>query len=185
MSIIFGGMRQLAFVVRDLDATLMHWTQVLGVGPFHVLRDVTFSDYAYRGKPAESPRVHIGLSWSGAFQIEIIEQVNKAPSAYLDFLNSGREGMHHVCGWYDSREAYEAAHARSVASGATLVHEAAMGNAALGTTARFAYFDTAAVSGGFYYEIAEGLVPALRPFMTLIEDSARNWDGKDPIRAIG
>ena len=184
MSMIFGGMRQLAFVVRDLDDALDHWTKDLGVGPFHVLRDVTFSDYRYRGRPAQSPQLHIGLSWSGTFQIEIIEQVNDAPSAYLDFLNDGREGMHHVCGWYDSREGYQAARDRALAAGATLVHEGAMGNDALGTTARFAYFRTVAATNDFYFEISEALVPALHPFMTMIENSARNWDGTDPIRAL-
>lgn len=184
MSIVFGGMRQLAFVVSDLRATLEYWTNSLGVGPFHVLSDVTMSDYAYRGMAASSPTLNIGLSWSGAFQIEIIEQTNDAPSAYRDFLNGGREGMHHVCAWYDSAASYDAARSKGVASGARIVHEGALGSASLGTTARFAYFDTNTGPGGFYFEIAEGLVPHLQPFMTMIEESARAWDGTDPIRNL-
>ena len=183
MSIVFGGMRQLAFVVRDLQTSLKYWTEILGVGPFHVLNDVEVGDYLYRGAAAPSPRLNIGLSWSGAFQIEIIQQTNDAPSAYADFLRSGREGMHHVCAWYDST-GYAAARSRAMAAGATVVHEGSLGSPALGTTARFSYFDTNVASGGFYFEIAEGLVPHLEPFMTMIENSARQWDGKDPIRHL-
>ena len=185
MSKIFGGMRQLAFVVRDFEKTLRHWNQVLGVGPFFVLTEVEFSDYVYRGERSPSPRLNIGLSWSGAFQIEIIQQTNDAPSAYLDFLHANREGMHHVCAWSDSSPSYDAARGDALASGACLVHEGAMGSAALGTTARFAYFETTAIPGGFYFEISEGLVPALKPFIEMIESSGRDWDGTDPIRKLG
>jgi catechol 2,3-dioxygenase-like lactoylglutathione lyase family enzyme len=184
MSIMFGGMRQLAFVVRDLPSTLKYWTETLGVGPFHVMSGVEVADYTYRGAAMAGPRLDVGLSWSGAFQIEIIQQTNEVPSAYLDFLKSGREGMHHVCSWYDSAQTYEAAIARAANSGASIVHQGALGSAALGTTARFSYFATNKVPGGFYFEVAEGLVPALQPFMTMIEESARHWDGRDPIRHL-
>ena len=184
MSIIFGGMRQLAFVVRDMNATLDYWTRSLGVGPFHVFSNVEFSDYVYRGAPGPSPRLDIALSWSGAFQIEIIKQTNDAPSAYADFLKGGMEGMHHVCAWYENAAAYDARRTSLLAGCATLVHEGSMGSAALATTARFAYFETGDSPGNFYFEISEGLVPSLKPFMTLIEESARSWDGKDPIRRL-
>jgi hypothetical protein len=36
MSRAFGPIRQIAFVVRDIDAAMRQWTEVLGVGPFHV-----------------------------------------------------------------------------------------------------------------------------------------------------
>ncbi len=34
MSRLFGDVRQNGYVVRDLEAAMKHWTQVLGVGPF-------------------------------------------------------------------------------------------------------------------------------------------------------
>ena len=33
---LFGPVMQTAYVVRDLDAAMAHWTGVLGVGPFFV-----------------------------------------------------------------------------------------------------------------------------------------------------
>jgi hypothetical protein len=35
MSRIFGKVCQNGYVVRDIEAAMAHWTQVLGVGPFY------------------------------------------------------------------------------------------------------------------------------------------------------
>ena len=55
MSRTFGAIRQIAFIVRDLDTALRYWTETLGVGPFFVLRRSTPADYCYRGKPSPAP----------------------------------------------------------------------------------------------------------------------------------
>ncbi len=34
MSRYFGGITQNGYVVRDIEAALKHWTEVMGVGPF-------------------------------------------------------------------------------------------------------------------------------------------------------
>ncbi len=34
MSIKFGEIRQIAFVVKDIDAAMVYWFEVLGIGPF-------------------------------------------------------------------------------------------------------------------------------------------------------
>jgi hypothetical protein len=34
MSRIYGEVRQLGYVVRDIDAAMRHWVDVLGVGPW-------------------------------------------------------------------------------------------------------------------------------------------------------
>ena len=34
MSRLFGEFRQVGIVVRDIEAAMKHWTEVLGVGPF-------------------------------------------------------------------------------------------------------------------------------------------------------
>ncbi len=184
MSRTFGGMRQLAMVVRDMRKTIDYWVNTLGVGPFYVLSGAEFSDYRYRGREERGPILDIALSWSGAFQIEIIQQKNDAPSAYLDFLASGREGMHHVCSWFDSPAKYDGAREKALASGAGIVHEGSIGSKAVGTSARFAYFDTIRAPEGFYFEMGEGLIPSLTPFMTMVEDSAKQWDGTDPVRLL-
>jgi hypothetical protein len=38
MILIFGEIRQNGYVVRDIDSALRHWTEVIRVGPFFLLR---------------------------------------------------------------------------------------------------------------------------------------------------
>ena len=71
MSQKFGEMRQIAFVVRDIDKAMKYWTQTLGVGPFFVKRQIEFNNYIYRGASAKSPVVSIALANSGHMQIEL------------------------------------------------------------------------------------------------------------------
>src|SRR5262245_57823720 len=125
MSRIFGEMRQIAFVVRDLDKALRYWTETLGVGPFFLLRDLVPDGYRYRGKPAPAPRITLALGYSGEFQVELIQQHDDKPSAYHDYLQSGREGFQHVSSWM-TRPEYDAAVERILRSGVQLAHEAAM-----------------------------------------------------------
>lgn len=42
MSRFLGNVRQNGYVVRDMDAALRHWTEVLGVGPFYYIEQVEF-----------------------------------------------------------------------------------------------------------------------------------------------
>ena len=51
---ILGPATQLGFVVRDLDAAVRHWTEVLGIGPFLFLDQGTGRPPGisrYRGAP--------------------------------------------------------------------------------------------------------------------------------------
>ncbi|MGE0679867.1 MAG: VOC family protein [Candidatus Binatia bacterium] len=104
MSRLFGEMRQIAFVVRDLNQALRYWTETLGVGPFFLLRDFIPVDYRYGGEPAPAPHLTIALGFSGEFQVELIQQHDDNPSAYRDFLLSGREGFQHVSSWVTRME---------------------------------------------------------------------------------
>jgi len=81
MSRLFGAMRQIAFVVRDLDRALNYWTNTLGVGPFFVLRNLSPEKYRYRSRPSPPPLASIALGNSGDLQVEIIQQHDERPSA--------------------------------------------------------------------------------------------------------
>ena len=73
MSRVFGEMRQIAFVVRDLEKALDYWTRTLGVGPFFTMRDVMPDNYRYRGRPSPPPRISLALGFSGELQVGILK----------------------------------------------------------------------------------------------------------------
>lgn len=168
--------RQIGIVVRDIDAAMHHWSELAGIGPFVVFREVKLEDdYRYRGGTAKPPVVHLALAYSGSIQFELIQQLNDAPSAYLDFLEAGLEGMQHVSPQFASADEYDAAHALLSDNGLELVHEGRM----KGTPFRFAYFS--APAGGWpQFEISEVLHPALKPVFDRIEQLNREWDGTTP-----
>jgi catechol 2,3-dioxygenase-like lactoylglutathione lyase family enzyme len=179
MSRAFGAIRQIAFVVRDVEQALRYWTETLGVGPFFVLRDLTPESFRYRGKPSPPPTLTIALGNSGDLQVELIQQHDEHPSAYRDFLASGREGMQHVSSWL-TRAEYDATLARMMATGTVVAHEGAMP----GGGVRFAYFATDTTPSGLVYEIADVAEPQVYALMQMIADAAKTWDGTDPIREL-
>ena len=79
MSRIFGAIRQNGYVVRDIQAALDHWINVIGVGPFFYFDQVKIDDFRYRGQPSEAA-ASIALANSGQLQIELIQPRNTAPS---------------------------------------------------------------------------------------------------------
>ena len=154
MSQRFGEIRQMGYVVRDIDATMKHWVETLGVGPWYYLERLQVED-------------------SGRIQLELIQQRNDAPSMYRDFLNAGREGLQHVSSW---PEDYAAVLARAIADGIEVGQS--------GTTARgdFVYFATEAFPGTVM-EMAD-LTPTRKRQFDAIERAARDWDGSEPIRTV-
>ena len=56
--------RQLAYVVRDMDSALKYWTEVLKTGPFFLIEHCALEDQVYRGAPANAD-VSIALANSG------------------------------------------------------------------------------------------------------------------------
>ena len=176
MTRLAGPIRQLGFVVRDADAAMKYWAEVVGVGPFLVFRKMSFEDYRYRGAVTDSPVVTIGLAHSGPLQIEIIEQHNDAPSAYRDFLPIGHGEFHHVSPWFQDAAGYDAAYERLHASGLEVVHQGVITGGF-----RFAYFCSPA--GGWpQLEISEALKPAAAEMWSSLQTAAQGWDGTAPLR---
>jgi hypothetical protein len=169
----------MGFVVRDIDKALQYWTGTLGVGPFYLMRDLVFENYCYRGKPSPTPRVTLAFANSGDMQIELIQQTNDAATAYREFLESGREGFHHVSSWM-TRAEYDPAYAAIRRSDVKVLQEGSLP----GTGLRFVYYDSDAVPGGVIYEISEANEPPFSEAMTMVRNAARGWDGQNPIRGF-
>ena len=50
MSKFLGPIRQLGYVVDDIEAAMKHWYDVMGVGPWYYNPRVPIEDYRYDGK---------------------------------------------------------------------------------------------------------------------------------------
>ena len=74
MSRFFGEIRQVAYLVPDIEAAMDHWSRVLGVGPWYYNPKVPIRNYHYRGTRYE-PHNSVALANSGPL-----------PQAVLDWI---------------------------------------------------------------------------------------------------
>lgn len=175
MSRVFGAVCQNGYVVRDIEAAMDHWINVLGVGPWFYIEQVKPDYFRHRG--VDSPlQMSIALANSGDLQIELIQQRNDAPSMYKEFLDAGLEGLQHMSYW---TEDYQGLYDRAIGLGYKVGHEGQLG----GAKGRFAYFDTQAHPGTLV-EISD-ISGGKKAFFERVRHAAVDWDGSDPIRRPG
>jgi hypothetical protein len=173
MSRIFGKVCQNGYVVRDIEAAMKHWTEVLGVGPFYYIERVHMDWFRYRGADSPAPECSIALANTGDLQIELIQQHDTARSMYRDFTERGREGLQHMSYWTTN---YEEDFTRFLNLGYRVGQEGQIG----GPQGRFAYFDTE-THPGTIIEISDISGPKGQ-FFQRIREAAATWDGTRPIR---
>ena len=82
---------QIGFVVRDMDAWVERFDPVFG--PFSFM-DGSVKGAQFRGK-SEDVQLRLGFGRSGDVEIELIEWQGGV-SPHSEFIQSGREGMHHL-----------------------------------------------------------------------------------------
>jgi len=174
MSRFFGEIRQVAYLVPDIEAAMDHWSRVLGVGPWYYNPRVPIRHYHYRGQNYE-PHNSVALANAGGLQIELLQTRNDVPSMYRDFLRAGHQGVQHVAYW---TEHFDADLARAQAAG----FEVCMGGE-VGENGRFVYFEDRSPLPGTTIELSEVAGPKGKLFK-LIREAAIDWDGTDPVRAF-
>ena len=171
MSRFLGEIRQLGYVVDDIESAMDHWSRVLGVGPFFYNPRVPIVNYRYGGEGFE-PHNSVALANSGGVQVELIQTRNDVPSMYRDFKRGGRTGLQHVAYWTQN---YDADLARLQAQGFNVLM-----SGEVGADGRFAYFDVEHHPGSVI-ELSEVMGPKGTMFR-LIREAAEGWDGSDPVR---
>lgn len=168
---ILGNATQLGFVVRDIRAAMDHWIDVMNVTPFLYMEKGNGWPAAptiYRGQEVEV-RTRVAFAFMGDVEIELIEQVNDAPSPYRDFLAAGAEGLHHLGFWVPDA----AAACRKVeAAGYSLDYEIPVGQ-----PQSINYYRSPR-SFGPMLEIVPGI---WRQSRQAVLDACRGWDGGDPV----
>ena len=82
---------QVGFVVRDLEAALALYEPLFG--PFSLMEPGPMS-YCYRGRQEECD-MRLAFGRSGELEVELIQWV-RGGCPHKEFLDAGREGMHHL-----------------------------------------------------------------------------------------
>jgi glyoxalase/bleomycin resistance protein/dioxygenase superfamily protein len=124
MALLFERAPQWGFVVKDIEASMQHWIRTFQVAPFiHIATNKGKRTFKYYH---QDTAVELSVAWTyfGETQIELIQQLNDAPSPYRDFLAQGREGFHHLCFW---SERYDEAFGKLEAAGYVPVYRIGMG----------------------------------------------------------
>jgi catechol 2,3-dioxygenase-like lactoylglutathione lyase family enzyme len=175
VSILPGPIRQIGYIVEDLDAALESWV-ALGVGPWFVMHAIPIRA-SYRGQRCEVT-ISMALANSGEMQIELIRQADDTPSVYTEFLTAGGPGYHQLAYWADD---FDATMASVRDAGWSVVW---LGDEDIGT--RFAYLEppNGPAHISTVIEIMEDneITSGMGKF---IRDAAVDWDGSDPIRILG
>ena len=172
MSHRFGEIRQVAYLVKDLEQAMQHWTAVLGIGPFFYVEKMTAHGSTYLGQPS-APQLSIGMAQSGPVQIELIQQHNDAPSQFIDYVKTGFEGQHHIAFWTNQ---FDADMARYLKEGFEVLSTA---NTAPNRNA----FLTACGHAGTLIEISE-ISGSKGSYFEKIARIAAAWDGTNPVRKV-
>lgn len=171
MSTFLGPIRQLGYVVDDIEAAMKHWSEPMGVGPWFYNPRVPIEDYRYDGAAYE-PHNSVALANSGPMQVELIQTRNDVPSMYRDFKAKGLRGLQHIAFWtvkFDDDLAMMERRGFTVKM-----------SGCVGKNGRFAYF-AEEHHPGTCIELSEVMGPKGKMF-DMIRAASEGWDGADPVR---
>ena len=114
---LFTETKQIAIVVRDLEATMRTYVEEYGIGPWAIyeFNPDTVSEMAPR-----DCAFRLALTMVGSVQWELIQPLDDR-SIYAEFLATRGEGLHHVAvggkGYGETLDAVQAKGRRLVAGG--------------------------------------------------------------------
>lgn len=170
----WGPVRQVAYVTRDMQRSLSHYVEALGVGPWFSTEQAVIDRCRYRGAPC-AMNLTAALAYWGSIQVELLQQNNDAPSVFLDWGagSQAREIHHHVAYWVDDyTEAIKSAERR----GFSVVQDG------LSAWGPFAYLLHPDAPHGFIEFTAS--TPERRAFQAAIAAAAADWRGERPYRSF-
>ncbi|GGC40538.1 hypothetical protein GCM10011371_29920 [Novosphingobium marinum] len=162
--------RQLGYVVGDLELAATRWIERFGAGPFHVLPDMRFDGWSYMGRPQEMT-LDIAFGQAGPLMVELIVPRGEWPSVYgseppaRDEIRAHHHGI--LCADIDGA---------APQLGAEMVT-----SARLSESTELRYFDCRHDLGLFVELITDS--GESRAFFDLSEAARKEWDGHTaPIR---
>ena len=174
MSQLFGPVRQMGYIVRDIESAMRHWTVAMHIGPFYYCERMPMLDLCFQGVQ-QIPEVSMALTYSGNLQIALIQQRDQTASSYLDFLATGNEGLHHI-GFLS--EHYDLDLQRAAEAGLRVEQSVVVGD----PEGKSTYFASRGHAGTMLKLTA--LYPGNRDLYHMVQTEAERWDGSGPVRRI-
>jgi hypothetical protein len=170
---LFGPVTQLAYMTRDIHASIAYYTQQMGIGPWFLNERAQLTG-RYRGEPCAF-LLSVAMADAGGVQLELMQTHDEVPTMYLDWTRRSfvRELQQHVCVWPDD---YDAKIELAIQAGYENVQDGETVNG------RFIYL-AHANSPDHVVEITEQ-TPMRRRFNAGVANAARVWDGREPVRAM-
>jgi hypothetical protein len=166
-----GGIIQVAYIVEDIQRSMLEFTQRLRIGPWFVSGPFVPPEGLYRGSPTRM-RLTLAVGFSGHMSFELIEQHDDLPSVYQEVIKARGYGFHH---WGVPVADIDKAVAEHRAQG----YEVAFSDRSP-RGYRIVYMDTTRDLPGMI-ELME-MTPALEARYTEMYLASVGWDGADPIR---
>ncbi len=162
---------QNCYVVRDLEAACARLHRLYGIGPFVGGATAELSRHVYRGRPADPIVLRGVFVQSGDLNIELVQLLSDAPSAFHDMYPDGGEGFHHVAMFCDD---YSATRDAFVAEGLAVASEFVTP-----FDASICYIDVTGTLGHMIELYPENAI--IRAMYAQARDAAVDWDGRDLI----
>lgn len=173
VSEVLGPVRQLGYVVENLDAAVAAWSDRLGIGPWMLIKNIPLAS-VYRGT-SSTPVIDIALGYRGELQIELIEQTNDAPSPYVDYIRRGQFGLHHT-----------AFMTETIATTVAALRQAGLEiecDIQMPTGGRYIYFASPVPGEKTFIELLEA-TPQNKALIAEGTLAAARWDGSEPPTVI-
>jgi hypothetical protein len=169
---------QIAFVSKDWRKSAQHWLDVMGAGPFFILR-LPPLEKNYRGRLV-SDTFEVAISFVGNTSLEIIQPINDEPSMFTEVLQKKGDGaLHHMFPDFRAMDdaVFDARRKKYAELGMVIACE--FNIPGLG---RNIFYDSMQDIGSFV-ELSQLTPQGFKVCQNMFE-AHRSWDGKNPIRDI-
>ncbi len=99
MSRLFGPLRQMGYVVPDVQAVMKHWIEVTGIGPWFYAERLTLTSFSYAGQRWAD--IHLSIALANWSDVQVADQQrSEHPSMGRDFLAAHPQGgLQHWSSW--------------------------------------------------------------------------------------
>jgi hypothetical protein len=121
VSILPVTLVQMAYLVPNLEAGCAALNRAFGWGPFLGGTEGVLADHVYRGQPADPIRIRGIFVQTGEINVEVIQVVSDAPSAFHEMLRADGQPVLHHCATFAAD--YDGTRDHFVAQGFPVVSE--------------------------------------------------------------